>query len=299
MPVPRKLYLALFYIFTRTTPRFWQIFQNHVVSYFIALFWGSCRRILLKNLAVILDRPETHPAVRQAARRVFKNYGLYLVDYVQMNRPHGFLLPEERGTHHIRQALDEGRGAILVTPHLGNWELGAVTFAARSHALYALTLRDDEGRVQDFRDSARGTLGVATIHMDGENYATVLRIVNLLRDNQVVAMLGDRWEEGRKVAVTFFGRKVWFPAGAAALALASGAPIIPAYTVARRGGTYLAWMDPPIRVERGGGAAAAALIAAKTQEIAAAFEAVIRHYPDQWYHFFDYWERYGCTDTAA
>jgi len=299
MPVPRKLYLALFYVFTRTTPRFWQLFQNHVVSYFIALFWGSYRRILLKNIAIILGRPERDPAVRQAARRVFRNYGLYLVDYVQMNRARTFLVPEERGTQHIQQALDEGRGAILVTPHLGNWELGAVTFASRSHVLYALTLKDDEGRVQDFRDGARGTLGVETIHMAGENYATVLKIVNLLKDNQVVAMLGDRWEEGRKVAVSFFGKRVWFPAGAPALALASGAPIIPAYTVARKGGTYLAWMDPPIRVARTGGMPTAALIAAKTQEIATAFENVIRHYPDQWYHFFDYWERYGCTDTAA
>jgi lauroyl/myristoyl acyltransferase len=85
-----------------------------------------------------------------------------------------------------------------------------------------------------------------------------------------------------------------FPAGAPALALASGAPIIPAFTIAQPNGHYLAWMEPPIRVSRRSGQTSAELITEKAQEIAGVFETVITRYPDQWYHFFDYWKRYGC-----
>ena len=81
--------------------------------------------------------------------------------------------------------------------------------------------------------------------------------------------------------------------GAAALALATGALIIPAFTVLRPDGSYLAWMDPPIRVKRVAGKPTIALLTEKTQEIASAFEKAVSKYPDQWYHFFDYWERYG------
>ena len=291
---PKKLYLVLFYIFTRTTPRFWQVFQNRCVSYFFFILWNRHRNIIQKNMSVILKCSHDDPAVRQAARRVFENYGLYLVDYVQMNRARKYLLPEEQGIQHVQQALDNGRGAILITPHLGNWELGAFMFAMRGCPIHALSMKDSETEVQDFRDRMRSTLAVRTVHIDPDNYTTVLRLVNLLKQNQVIAMLGDRWEGGKKVEVTFFGKKVYFPAGAPALALAAQAPIIPVFTVARPGGRYLAWAEKPIEVRRIPGKNTSELIAEKTQEIALAFESSIARYPDQWYHFFDYWERYGC-----
>ncbi len=291
----RKFYIALTYVFVRMTPRFWQLWQNRVVSFFFFLIWREKRCAVENNLSVILGSSNGDPAVARLARSTFKNYGLYMVDYVQINRLTKRMLPEERrGGHYMQQALDDGRGAIIVTPHLGNWELGGVTFALRDHPIYALTLKDAESDVQDFRDQMRNTLGVKTVHIDPTRYATMLKLVNLLKENQVIAMLGDRWEAGRKVEVTFFGRRVVFPAGAPALALASGAPIIPAFTIAQPNGHYLAWMEPPIRVSRRSGQSSAELITEKAQEIAGVFETVITRYPDQWYHFFDYWKRYGC-----
>ena len=291
----RKFYIASCYIAVRMLPRFWQIWQNWVVSLFLFLIWGERRRDVQNNLSVIIRRSEKDPAVRQLARHTFKNYGLYLIDYVQINRLTKRMLPEEQeGAHYMQQALDEGRGAILITPHLGNWELGGVTFARRGYPIYALTLMDSENNVQDFRDQMRSTLGVKTVHIDPTRYATMLKLVNLLKENQVIAMLGDRWEAGRKVEVTFFGRQVVFPAGASALALTSGAPIIPAFTIAQPNGRYMAWMESPIRVDRQPGQSTTELIAEKTQEIARVFETVIARYPDQWYHFFDYFKRYGC-----
>jgi KDO2-lipid IV(A) lauroyltransferase len=193
----------------------------------------------------------------------------------------------------MQEALNEGRGAILITPHLGNWELGGVTFALKGTPIHALTLKDPENDVQDYRDQMRATLGIHSVHIDPTRFETVLKLVRLLKENEVIAMLGDRWEGGKKAIVNFFNRQVVFPAGAPALALAAGAPIIPVFTLLQKNGRYLAWMESPIRVIRRSGQATSELIAEKTQEIATVFESVISRYPDQWYHFFDYWERYA------
>jgi lauroyl/myristoyl acyltransferase len=90
-----------------------------------------------------------------------------------------------------------------------------------------------------------------------------------------------------------------FPTGAVALALASGAPIIPVFTVMQKNGRYLAWMEEPIYVRREQGKTARDLYQEKTQEIAAIFEKAISRYPDQLYHFFDYWDRYADKDFTA
>jgi len=295
---PPKFYLSISYFFALTTPRFWILLQSRLFSHLTYLTWHQKRRSVRKNLSIVLDRSPEDPAVKHLAHNTFENYGVYLIDYLQIYRVRKirprYLIPEERGSRYIKQALEEGRGAILITPHLGNWELGGVTFALRGSPIHALTLKDSEHKVQDFRDRMRGSIGIKSVHIDPKNNWTVLKLINLLKNNQVIAMLGDRWEGGKKTEVTFFGRKVIFPAGAVALALASGAPIIPVFTVLQPTGRYLAWMEPLIYVNRESGRNSFELITEKTQEIANIFESVITRYPDQWYNFFNYWNRYGC-----
>ena len=294
---PPNPYLALTYLFARSTPRFWILLQNRLVSGLMFRRWGRVRRAVCRNLAPVVGRSPEDPTVLGLARRTFENYGVYLVDYLQIHRLRSraprFLIPEQDGIRHFRDAMAPGRGAILVTPHLGNWELGGVSFALRNHPLYALTLQDRVERLQDYRDWIRGTLNIQTVRIDPDGYDTALKLAGLLRRKQVIAMLGDRWEGGKSVPVPFFGRRVRFPAGGAAVALVTGAPIIPVFTVLQPNGRYRSWMEPPIHVERGRGADAKTLVTRATREIAAVFEKTIAKYPDQWYHFFDYWDRYG------
>lgn len=137
-----------------------------------------------------------------------------------------------------------------------------------------------------------------TLHNDHDGHALVIKLANLLRENKVVAMLADRHENGRKAKVRFFGRQVYFPSGVVALAQVAKCPIIPVFVMLRPDGRYKAWMEEPIRVPSAPGRNAEVL-AGKTQELAMVFEKVIAQYPDQWFHFFNYWERYGCEDSAA
>ncbi len=296
---PRKFYLAITYVFARTTPRMYQLWHIRGVARIFYFFMGKMRQTVHENLSVVLNRSPEDPLVKSTAIRTFQNYGIYLADYVRLNRLNKYLLPEEKGQRHIKGALADGNGAILIMPHLGHWELGGVLFAMRECPIHALSLKDPEADVQDFRDKMRNTLGIETLHIDPANYGNVLKVVKLLKDNQVIAMLGDRFEGGKKVDVTFFGKKVIFPVGAMVLALNSGAPVIPVFTLFKPDGHYTSWMEEPIHVTRRPGVSTDDLIAEKTQELATVFETVISRYPDQWYHFFNYWERYACEDSPA
>lgn len=297
---PREPYLLPIVFFSRATPRFWQLIQTRVVSLVLYRVWKEKRDVLKSNLSVVLGRDPEDRVVKESARDTWFNYGLYSLDYVSLNtlnkkRGH-YLIPEQHQTHYVQEALDRGRGGILITPHLGNWELGGATFALRGCPIYALTLKNPEARVQNFRDRMRATLGMRSIHIDpsGSGYQTTLKLAQLLRKNKFIAMLGDRWEGGKKAEVEFFGKKVIFPAGASALALATSAPIIPVFTVVRPGGTYMAWAEAPIYVTRSRGQTSAGIVLERTQEVARVFENAIAAYPTQWYHFFDYWKRYAC-----
>ncbi len=294
---PRELYLLPIVFFSRATPRFWQRAQNRLASAVLFRVWDEKTRVLARNLSVVLGMPEDDPLIRDCVRRLWLNYGFYMLDYVQMNRLGNggprHLVPEQKGIHFVEQSLAEGRGGILITPHLGHWELGGVTFAMRGCPIHALTLRDPEQKVQRYRDRMRSTLGIHSVHIDPNRYDTVLRLARLLRQNGFIAMLGDRWEGGKHEIVRFFGKNVVFPAGAPALALATGSPIIPVFTVMTPKGRYRAWAEPPIRVRRRPGMSTPGVIAEATQRLAGVFERIIARYPDQWYHFFDYWGRYG------
>lgn len=192
MLYPRKLYLFLTYIFARTAPQFIQLAQNRVVSYCLYWAWSSQRRNLRKNTAHILGLKENAPLVGKTVQRLFRNYGLYLRDYVLIHKlnkeNYRQTVAEEIGIEYIEKALARGNGAILITPHLGNWELGGVTFALRGCPIHALTLKDNEENVQDYRDKVRGSLGIKTIHLDPDDYGAILRMAHLLKANNVIAV---------------------------------------------------------------------------------------------------------------
>ena len=303
MLYPKKLYLFLTYIFARTAPQFWQLIQNRVVSYCLYYAWGSVRRDLHKNMAHILGLGVDSRVVKKTVQRLFRNYGLYLRDYVLIHsltkENYKKTVAEEIGIEYIEKALVKGNGAILITPHLGNWELGGVTFALRGCPIHALTLKDSDENIQDYRDQVRGALGIKTIHIDPNGHGASMQMARLLKANNVIAMLGDRFEGGKKAVVTFFGKKVYFPSGVMALAQATGAPVIPVFITLRNDNKYKAWMEEPIFVKRVKGKTNNELLAEKTQELARVFEKNIRKYPDQWYHFFDYWSKYSSEDTSS
>jgi KDO2-lipid IV(A) lauroyltransferase len=187
-------------------------------------------------------------------------------------------------------ALAAGTGAILVSPHLGNWELGGIGLADLGYPVNVLTFREPDERFNRDRERLRTARGIRFIYVDRDDPSplAIIDAVNALRRNEVLAILGDRDGSSHTIRTDFFGRPTNIPVGAAYLALSSGAPVIPVFVVFEKG-RYATIMEEPIFF-RGGHGDHANAIRSGMEQLLAVFERYIRAYPDQWYNYYDFWD---------
>jgi lauroyl/myristoyl acyltransferase len=288
-------------------PRWYSHPYNRAAYYRVAALAGRAlprraRRVLARALAraALGLLPEERESVRRNLRRVrpeadgatldaavaatFRNFALCFSDLLTLNREPGPTLrrhvKEVRGEEHLARARAPGRGLIVATAHLGNWELGGRLLASRC------------GRPTHVVLSAEADPSVAALlrrDADGLRFVTrevptaSLGLLTALRRDEVVAVQGDR-ATGRRsdVRLPFFGRLAPFPIGPFRLARASGAPVLPAFCVLGEDARYHVSLEPPIWV--GAGEEEAGL-----GRLVAVMERYVSAYPDQWFNFYDVW----------
>ncbi len=178
------------------------------------------------------------------------------------------------GREHLDAALARGRGAIMAVPHMGSWDIAGSYGGAIGYRISAVAERFP-GSLNDAVVQTRQRFGLDVIML---GRAAVRGITDALRANRVVALLCDL-EQGPGVDVRFFGRRAIVPGGPAALALKTGAVLIPANQYLTSPGRYIVHLDPPLSI--GEGDTKERLM----QRVVDRFEDFIRERPDQWYAF--------------
>jgi KDO2-lipid IV(A) lauroyltransferase len=259
-----------------------------------SLYWGIMKRdreMVRRNLGRIVQDPSQVPLL---VRRTFIRYAKYLVDYTRMdllreNHVPG-LVQRFEGWEHIDRAVAEGRGGLILTAHLGNWEMGGIFLALLGYPLTVVTAPDVEARLHSYRANLRHGQKIRVITLD-DTLSSSLAVLRSLQANELVALLGDRDLFGKGVPVTFFGRRVYFPVGPALLASLSEAPLIPTFVLMDETDRYRCFATAPILIQKTGNRDED--LAANTQRIAEVMETVIRAHPDQWYTFYDYFAHHG------
>lgn len=245
------------------------------------------RKVVRANLSrVINDRKLLEPVVRQN----FRNFAESLADYVCYENLRteqlGNVLVETSGLERLDAGLARKRGVIVVTAHLGNWELGGLLFGLRGYPIWAVTLEEEIDELTAMRETYRGAHGVRSVRIGKSPFAAV-PIIHQLQQNGVVAMLIDRPPAESAQEVSLFGAPARFSAAPAVLAHLTDAVVLPAFVVGVGQGRYRAFIEPPVAMDVG---ELSATVAINTQRLAAVFERVIAEHADQWYHFVPIWE---------
>jgi len=244
-----------------------------------AWYWLSPgqRHAALDNYAAALGRDRSDPEVARVARRAFQNYGRMLMDFVLM----GSLTPADLfkrvtldGRDRLDAALSGGRGAIMAVPHMGSWDMAGSYAGALGYGISAVADRFP-GSLNEAVVATRQRFGMNVIML---GRAAVRSLTEALRANHIVALLCDL-EQGPGVDVRFFGRRAVVPGGPAALAIKTGAPLMPACQYAIAPGRYQIYLDPPLAV--GENETKEHLM----QRVIDRFQDFIRERPDQWYAF--------------
>lgn len=253
-----------------------------VFSPLVFLIWGEKRRHAIENMQRVVGPKVSPQEARRLAVRSFVNYGKYLVDMMRLGQKPLDQEYHVEGWEHLRAAMDKGKGLIFIGGHIGNSDLGAAILAKRGYPVNVITEPLSPPRWDRLVQQARTASGVKVIPLG----QAMMRSFRVLRERQVLMLLIDRlMEEG--VTVEFFGHKTTVPAGAAGLALRSGAAIVGAYIV-RQGNHYVAQIYPEIDPPDKSGDQDADL-QELTQRLYSWLEQVIRNYPDQWFMFRRMW----------
>ncbi len=260
-------------------------------------------------LASYAGRPEAKTALRANLNRVTNlsgtaldalcrhnvaNFGRMLADYFRYAGTDAAtrapaLLSEWRGTEHFDEALALGKGVVLVTAHLGNWELGGTLLALRGLPLTVITLEEPTSELTRWRDEFRRRLGIKTITVGpGHDFAFV-EMIQTLRRNEVLAMLVDRPYAGTGTQVDFFGGRASFSSAPALLWQHTGAAVVPAFVLQEKEDRYISFADTGLPFATAADPQAA--IAQNTQILASHFEAIIRQHPEQWFNYVPIWNR--------
>ena len=182
-----------------------------------------------------------------------------------------------QGLEHIRNALGQGRGAILLSAHFGVWELLGPAFALNGFAVDLFVRTQRNPLFDKLMSRHRRWVGAEIIRAS----RTPRGVVRSLRQNRLLVILADQ-DGGRDgIFVPFMGRDASTPRGVARFAQETGAPVLMGFVVRGADGRYRLLIDPPMKVPDSGDREADLLQILETYT--RRLESYVREHPEQWF----------------
>ena len=244
------------------------------------------RRLALDNLARAYPALPPHERAR-LARRASQHLGMTLVELARLlARPLDATLERIRleGVEHLRAAMAEHGRALLLTAHLGNWELLAAAHRLTGFPLSVVVRPLDTPWLDTLAERLRRSTGVELIAKRG----ALRPVLEALRRGRMIGILMDQNAARREsVFVDFFGRPASTSRSIALLALRTRTPVIPVFTRRDPDGCHTVFVHPPLPEPAANGSEAA--VVELTARCTLAIERAIREAPEQWLWSHDRW----------
>jgi predicted LPLAT superfamily acyltransferase len=266
-----------------------------VVFYYVLL-----RPSVRRTAAHYLRRrfPEHTPVERffDSYRMSFE-LGKVLVDRAVMGiRGPGEFQISLSGREQLQELLAEGNGLVLVTAHVGCWQVAMATLGCLEAPVSMLMRREDgEPDRHYFEHSGESPYRI----IDPTGFlGGALEMLGVLKRGEVLCVMGDRvmGSAGNAVPVDFLGDRAFFPFSAFKLASTTGAPVVVMFTCKTGPDSYALELARVIRVPQNlgrSGAAAAPYVA----EFAQSLEGFVEKHPYQFFNFFDLWTQVADSDS--
>lgn len=245
------------------------------------------RTVTLENIRQAYGDQWSEDKVEITAKQVFKNIASIFFEVAW-----GYKFDKQRflshfnikGLEHVKKAHAKGRGVIVVTCHMGNFEMLIPAIDETGFKGYAIYRKLDFYPLERLIRKIRQRFGVTMMPIQGVSR----KLDQILEQGGVVGTLLDQnvdWYKG--IFVDFFGRPACTNKGLATLALRTGAPVVPMYTV-RMNRKYLIEFLPEVKVENNGDEIKD--IENTTQNFTNAIEMMVRKYPDQYFWVHNRWK---------
>lgn len=226
-----------------------------ILAFWTALFllWGAGRRGVSRNLRAILPGSRALPNFFRTYR-VFWNFAWTIADHMRFQELRVVPDWEFDGLENFRRLESTPEGAIILTAHMGNYDLGAHLFATMSdRRIVMVRAPETDARTREWVERHHGRTAAEglTIGFNTGAGELALDLLSALRNGDIIAIQGDRVTPGiSALPAKLFGHAAEVPAGPFALAMAAGVPIFPLF-IARRGlRRYRLFVGEPFEVVR-------------------------------------------------
>jgi len=252
--------------------------------------WRMLRHQVAANVRQVLGEGADAAAVARTTRGVLRNYVKYLVDFAALpSRQHEELerLVRIVGLEHLDRALQAGRGVIFVGLHFGSFEVAAAMMALRGYRMNVVVESFQPPKLDSLIQRRRADKGMTLIPLEAAS--ATRKLVRALHRNEILGLVVDRPSKDGGVCVEFFGGATRVPAGAATLALKTGAKLLPGYAVREHDNSFTGTILPHVDVEPSGDWSQD--VQRLTQRIMHSLEESVKRYPEQWYMFREMWPR--------
>ncbi|MDX6740317.1 phosphatidylinositol mannoside acyltransferase [Actinocorallia sp. A-T 12471] len=184
---------------------------------------------LEKNIGRVLGRPADSPAVREVSREAVRSYMRYWMESFRLP-----VMPRERiragmnvtGDQAIYDAIGKGRGVVVALPHMGNYDHAGAWLGTQGYPITTVAERLKPESLYNRFTAYRESLGFEILPLTGgaSSFGIMAR---RLREPKVICLVADRDLSETGVDVEFFGRTARMPGGPAALAIQTGAALLP------------------------------------------------------------------------
>ncbi len=268
----------------------------------ILCFWGKTlgatiyyldmphRRIVNRNLKFAYSE-WADEEICKISKRIFQNLGITILEILQM----AFFSKEDflrniriKGEEHLLDAVKGGKGVIIISAHLGNWE--AASLFAPCYFGYSVTSvarKIESGIINRWLFKLRTRFGNSIIDKEG----ALPEMTQTLRDGKILALMIDQGtKKSEGVELEFYGKKVTVTPAAAMLALRCKSPVLPVFCVREEDQKLTIIVEPPVDLVRTKDLRDD--LSANTQTMTDAIENAVRRYPDQWLWLHKRWKRF-------
>ena len=211
----------------------------------VAFAAGVRRRVCFENLHRAFGSEAGPDAQAALARRAYEHLGQSFLEFLRLPCAAAATLRDGldlTGEEHLRAALGAGRGAIIASGHLGNWEVVGAGLAARGYPVTFVVQKLRNSQVDDLVQGIRRGTGIEVV----ERGMDLRRAHAALAANRLVFFMCDQDARRRGMFIPLFGIPASTPKGAAQMALRCGAPFLPSFGWRVAPGRFRGDFTPPV-----------------------------------------------------
>ncbi len=270
-------------------PRRWNLWVGGKTGLLAYGVLRTERRKSIKNLELAFQGEKSTGELRGINRRVFVNQGRNLFELFWLARVSPSKLLRQvhfQGIEHMQKAYQKGKGVLLITGHIGNWELMAAAVAAAGYPLWVVAAPLYDPRLDGIVAGIRKRYGVRTVY---RHHPSARRtILQVIEKGEVMGLLIDQDTRVKGVYVDFFGLPAYTPSSAASLALRTEVEVVIGYIVRTQNNSITIAFRPALLPLRSGKRAQE--LVANTQRYTSVLEDIVRKYPEQWTWMHQRWK---------